>query len=148
MTNDDKTNLMVCQIAIGTNISKVIARVNTPGNEELFTKIGVTSLAPSVGLVVGAIKNLLLKDDDDQQKKRLIAELGNGDVEIIELTVSKDSQLIGKDTLLRKAVICTIFRNGELIIPVGKQYEIKAGDVLVIAVKSNDLIEVVKLVNP
>ena len=145
VTNDDKTNLMVSQIAASSKVPRVISRVNIPGNEELFAKIGITKLVPSVGLVVSSIRNAL---EDDESKKRLIAELGRGDVELMEVQVSEKSSLVGKKVSeLPKARICTIFRNAELVIPTEKEV-IKAEDVLVFAAKAKDAGKLIKLLEP
>ncbi|MFO7710731.1 MAG: TrkA family potassium uptake protein [Candidatus Woesearchaeota archaeon] len=148
VTNDDKTNLMISEIALSSGIKRVISRVNTPGNEELFTKIGVNTLIPTVNLAVTEIKNALMRDDENEQKSRFIAPLGVSDAEIIEVTVNSKSSLIGKETIIPKGVISAIYRNGDILIPLGKQYEIKEGDVLVITAKTKDVGEIIKLVNP
>ncbi|MFP4424582.1 MAG: potassium channel family protein [Candidatus Woesearchaeota archaeon] len=148
VTNDDKTNLMISEIALSSGIKRVISRVNTPGNEELFTKIGVSTLIPTVNLAVTEIKNALMRDDENEQKSRFIAPLGVSDTEIIEVTVNSRSSLIGKETIIPKGVISAIYRNGDILIPLGKQHEIKEGDVLVITAKTKDVGEIIKLVNP
>ncbi|MGM5487760.1 MAG: potassium channel family protein [Nanobdellota archaeon] len=148
VTNDDKTNLMISEIALSSGIKRVISRVNMPGNEELFTKIGVNTLIPAVNLAVTEIKNALMRDDENEQKSRFIAPLGVSEAEIIEVTVSGKSSLIGKDTILSKGVISAIYRNGEILIPVGKKFEIREGDVLVITAKTKDVGEIIRLINP
>lgn len=130
VTEDDKTNLMICEIAKSTKVKKIIARVNNPENESLFTKLGIDSIIPVVGLTVTKIKRELEEDTG-----QIIAELGNGDVEVIAATIEKGSKLIGKNPGIKNAVIGTIYRNGELIIPT-KKTKLKEGDVLVITVKS------------
>jgi trk system potassium uptake protein len=148
VTDDDKTNLMISEIAISSNIKKVISVVNTPGNEELFEKIGVQNIISRVNLQIIEIKNILEKKSDDTDQFRLLTQLGKGNVEIFEITVSKNSSLIGADTTLPKAIISLIYRNGELIIPVKNQQVIKEGDVLVITSKTEEVRELVKKINP
>jgi trk system potassium uptake protein TrkA len=132
-SNDDKTNLMVCQIAKSQHIGKIIARVNSTGNEELFTKLGISSIVPLVGMTVTAIKRELLGSGE-----RVIAQLGEGDTQVIELTVQEHSKLIGKSPSIKSAAVGTIYRDGELIIPT-KSHKLKEGDVLIIIAKSKDL---------
>ena len=132
ITNDDKTNLMICEIAKSTKVKKVIARVNNPGDEELFTKLGVDSIIPIVGMTITKIKRALEEDGG-----QIIAQLGNGDVQVIAATIEKGSRLIGKTPGLKNAVIGTIYRNGELIIPTART-KLKEGDVLVITVKTKN----------
>ena len=152
VTNDDKTNLMVSEIALSASVRKVIARVNTPGNEELFTKIGVNTLIPSVGLVVAEIKNALMSDPSstNDQKSRLIWQLGKGEVEIYEVVVGKESKVIGKEitAAVPNGIISCLYRNGELIVPMSNRYAINAGDVLLITSKAKDQGDIIKLINP
>ncbi len=139
-TSDDKTNLMVCQIAKSNNIKKVVARVNKAGDEELFTKLGVTNIIPMVGLAVTAMKRSL-----SYEEERVIAQLSN-DVKIIELTVGEKSKSIGKSCNLKQCVVGGIYRNGEFLIPNSKT-RINVGDVLIVSLKAQDTIAVRKLVS-
>lgn len=141
VTADDKTNMMVCQIAKNENIRKIISLVNTPKDEELFTKLGITSLVSSVGTNVLAVKKALYEYGDE----RIIAQLGGGDVQIIEQTVAKGSTLIGKKASIKNAVIATIYRAGELIIP-NQKTVLKEGDVLIVVVKTRHLASVSDLI--
>ncbi len=129
-SNDDKTNLMVCQIAKSSNIKKIIARVNTPGNEELFTKLGVNSIIPVVGMAVTSIKREVSSDDE-----RVVAQLGAGEVQVFEMTIEEKSNLIGKPPEIKDAVVGAIYRNGELIIPDNRN-KIAKGDVLIVLSKT------------
>jgi len=104
-TTDDKTNLMISQIAKSEEVAKIITVVKDPKNEELFTKLGVHLLVSSVGTNVTAIKRLLYQVGD----VRIIAQLGGGDVQIVELNVAETSHLIGKKPDLKKASIGAIY---------------------------------------
>jgi len=140
-TDDDKTNLMVCQIAKSSDVHKIISIINKPEDEELFTKLGIYLVAPMIGTAVTAIKRMLYQYGDE----RIIAQLGKGDVQVIEITIQKESKLIDSKATIRKGVIATIYRNGELIIP-NKKTILKEGDVLLVAVKTKDLDRVTKLI--
>lgn len=139
VTNDDKTNLMVCQIAKSHNIKKVIARVNTPGNEELFTKLGVHSIIGVAGMAVTAIKRELSGSNE-----RVLAQLGGGDVQLVEVTIEEKSNLIGKPPEIKGAVIGAIYRNGEIILPDNRN-KLAKGDVLIIILKSKNIKDIRKL---
>jgi trk system potassium uptake protein len=140
-TIDDKTNLMVCQIAKGENIERVISIVKEPKNEELFTKLGVNRLVSTVGNQVIAIKRLLYQVGD----ARVIAQMGSGDVQIVELTVAEKSKLIDQKSHLKNASIAVIYRKGELIIP-DSETTIEQGDVLLIALKTKFLSAITDLI--
>lgn len=140
-TTDDKTNLMICEIAKSMNVERIIALVNEPKNEELFQKLGVSQLVSVVGTNVTAIKRLL----SQVGQERIIAQLGEGEVQVVEQTVSKDSSLVGKPAKIENASIAAIYRSGELMIPNGDN-NFEEGDVVLLVAKTehikkiNDLI--------
>ena len=140
-TTDDKTNLMISQIAKSEEVGKIIAIVHDPKNEELFTKLGIHLIVSSVGTNVTAIKRLLYQVGD----VRVIAQLGGGEVQIVELNVSEKSPLIGQSPVLKKASIAAIYRGGEIIIPKDSTLTEK-GDLLVVFVKTKDLPDITELI--
>jgi trk system potassium uptake protein TrkA len=57
VTNEDEDNLATCQVAKQKfNVPRVIARVNAPRNEKIFTKLGVECTIDSAALVTEHIK--------------------------------------------------------------------------------------------
>ena len=139
-TSDDKTNLMISQIAKGEEVGKIIVIVQDPKNEELFTKLGIHLIVSSVGTNVTAIKRLLYQVGD----ARIIAQLGGGEFQIAELSVSEKSPLIGKDTNIKLASIAAIYRGGEIIIP-KESTIIEKGDLLIVFVRTADLPHITEL---
>ncbi|MBN2096351.1 NAD-binding protein [Candidatus Peregrinibacteria bacterium] len=133
-TADDKTNLMICEIAKSEKVKKIISLVREPKNEELFAKLGITSLVSVVGTNVTAIKRLLYQIGD----VRIIAQLDEGAMQIVEIVVAEDSPLVGKPAELKKATLAAIYRGGELVIP-QKDMLLEAGDLLLIVAKTKDL---------
>ncbi|MBW2967291.1 NAD-binding protein [Candidatus Woesearchaeota archaeon] len=134
VTEDDKTNLMVCEIAKSLGIKKILARVNKPENEELFTKLGITGVVPVVGLAVTSIKNLLM----EKRSERVIHELGGGSVQVLAITIPAESKLIGKPAEIKNAVIGALYRNGEIILPT-KATKMQEGDVMILTAKTKNL---------
>ncbi|MFQ5474695.1 MAG: potassium channel family protein [Candidatus Nanoarchaeia archaeon] len=132
-THDDKANFLICQIAKTTKVKKIISTVSSPNNEELFTKLGIKALVPIVALTITKIQQMLSSSDE-----RIVAEFGGGNVEVVELTISEKSKLIGKPTKLPGAVIGTIYRDGNLRIPTEKT-TLKEGDVLILTAKAEDM---------
>lgn len=133
-TADDKTNLMVSQIAKGEGVAKIIAVVKDPKNEELFTHLGVNNIVSSVGTNVTAIKRMMYQVGD----ARIIAQLGEGEMQIVELNVAKESPLLGKMPELKNASIAAVYRKGELLLP-NKAQSVEAGDVLLLVAKTKHL---------
>jgi len=133
-TSDDKSNFMICEVAKSVGVKKIVSVINTPKNEELFTKLGITQIVSSVRTTVTNIKRLLYESGEEH----VITQLGEGEVQVIEISVQKESRLLDKPASIPGAVIGTIYRNGELIIPNEKSL-VKIGDVLIIFVKKGDL---------
>lgn len=140
-TGDDTTNLMICQIAKTENVNKIIPIVHSPKNEELFSKLGIVSFVSVAGSNASAVKNLLHTYGD----ARVIAQLGEGDVQIIQQVISKKSKLVGKKAVMKKAVVATIYRKGKIFIPTTSTI-LKQGDILLVAVKTKDLSHVVEII--
>lgn len=140
-TNDDKTNLMICQIAKSEKIKKIIPIVHAPKNEELFTKLGITSLVSVAGTNASGIKRMLQTFGD----ARIVTQLGGGDVQIIQQVISKNSMLIDKPAVIKNAVIATVYRKGDLIIPTVKTI-LKEGDVVLVAVKTKNMSSIAELI--
>lgn len=138
-TNDDKTNLMICQIAKDWKKSKIISRVNEPKNEELFTKLDITSIVPTVSLAATSIKNKLIGPGSS----KVLTELGAGEVQVVAIKVKEGSKTIGKDAKISSGVIGTIYREGDLIIPTDKT-KIKENDVLIITAKTKHVPKIKK----
>ena len=140
VTEDDKTNLMVSEIAKSMETERIIARVNTPENEQLFIKLGITSVVPVVGITVAAIDKLLKGGDI-----KLIAEMGKGQVEVIESKLTEKSELVGNPAVIRNAIIGSIYSDGEIMLP-DKKTILKKGDVLTIITKSDNVKNINRLV--
>jgi len=139
-TDDDKTNLMVCEIAKSQSIKKIIARVNKSENEELFTKLGVTGVVPTVGLAVTKIKNLLMHE---QKSERIIYEFGKGTVQVMAITIPKESKLVGKPAEISNSIIGAIYRDGDLMLP-RDGTKLKEEDVLILTAKTKNLKSITK----
>jgi len=140
-TSDDKSNFMICEVAKSVGTKKIISVINTPKNEELFTKLGITQIVNSVRNTVTSIKQLLYEFGEEH----VITQLGDGDVQVIEISAGNESKLLNQPAEIPGAVIGTIYRNGELIIP-DKKTLIKVGDVLIIVVKKTELQKVKTLI--
>ncbi len=134
VTDDDKTNLMVCEIAKSLDIKKIISRVNKSENQELFTKLGITGVVPTVGLAVTKIKNLLSEGGSE----RVIYEIGKGTFQVIAITLPKESKLVGKASDIKNAVIGAIYRDGEILLP-REGTKFKEEDVLILTAKTKNI---------
>lgn len=142
-TADDKTNLMICEIAKSENVPRIISLVNEPKNEELFTKLGINNLVSGVGAIVTAIKKLL---DGVLSNVRIVNQLGQGDTQIIEVTVGEKSKMIDKKPMMPGAVIAAVYKAGEFVLA-NENITVEEGDVLLVVVKTDNLASVSKFIS-
>ena len=140
-TNDDKANLMICEIAKSLNVPIVVARVNKPGNEGLFLKLGISSIIPVTANAVTAMQTAL-----SDAGERIVGEIGNGKAQIVELVVKENSRAVGfSGSKLGGGRVGAIYRNGAVIIP-DKKTEFQAGDVITVIARTEHIPKIQKLV--
>lgn len=128
VTSDDKTNLMVCEVAKGVNVPNIIARINQYDNEGIFTKIGITNLINTTNTALLAFKKALEKPG-----KQLISLVAGGKGEVFEMSVGKDSKFANKTVadIAKGFTIACIYRNDNFMVP-KPEAKIKEGDILTI----------------
>ncbi|MEF8848190.1 MAG: NAD-binding protein [Candidatus Thermoplasmatota archaeon] len=139
LTGDDKTNIMISVIAKSENAKKIIPTVNNPENEDLFPKLDIDLFTSVTGAKVSAIKSMLYVYGE----ARVIGQFSQGEVQIIEINVSKDSELIDKTLDLNRAVFYTIYRDGEFI-EKPQDEQIKEEDDILLFVKTKELPSIIK----
>ena len=85
VTGDDEDNLVFCEIARRRGAARVIARINSPKNEELFTRRGLE-------VTVSATQAILAQIEQELPTSELIPLLQlHGGLEIVEIKVPDDS---------------------------------------------------------
>ena len=138
-TQDDKTNLMICEIEKSRNVAKIVARVNTPGNEELFVKLGISMIVPVTELAVTSISNALISSGE-----RVLAEISDGKAQVFEVVINEKSNYVGAYARkIKGGVIGALYRNGTVLI-CDMNTKIQAGDVITIIAKTEDLPKIIK----
>ncbi len=128
LTSDDKTNLLVCEVAKSFNVPTIIARVSDSSNEPIFTKMGITATVNTITTAVMAFKRLL-----ETPGKRLVYLVGGNKAQVFERTVTKDSKIVNKKVgdLKNNFIIAGIMRDGDLLKP-KDDTKIQEGDTLII----------------
>ncbi|MFH1432272.1 MAG: NAD-binding protein [archaeon] len=140
-TQDDKTNMMICEIARSVGVPRIVARVNDPGNEELFVKLGIHSIIPVTQLAVTSISNVLLGAGE-----RIVAQISDGKAQILELVIPQSSSLRGSSgTRINGALLGSVYRNGTVIIA-DKDTKLEAGDVALFITKTETIPRLIQLV--
>jgi trk system potassium uptake protein TrkA len=136
VTGADEENLVICQVAKTVFKSpRTIARVNDPRDEGLFSSMGVDATVSSTRVITALIEEQV--NADDMIIPLLTLRAGN--VEIIEMALSVDSKIIGKQIreihLPEGARIIAILRGDEVIVPTGESKLISNDKILALVKK-------------
>ncbi len=134
-TNDDKTNLMGCQIAKNAGVKKIVSFVNSPKNEAIFLHAGVANIVSKVGSAIVSAKKALYERINEK-----IVHLIGTEAQIVELPIGDKSLLIGKKAKIKNTIVAAILRKGgsEVIIPPGET-TLTCGDSLLVIARTNDI---------
>lgn len=142
MTDDDKTNLLVCEIAKDFKVSKIVSRVVDSSNDPIFSKLGITA---SINTTVSAI--LAFKRVLEKPGKKLVNLVAGEKAEVFERSVDSKSGIVNKkvgEFSKERFTIAAIFRNGELV-KVSPKEVIQQGDTLIIVAPVEEVQKVDKL---
>ena len=141
VTGDDKTNLMVCEIAKSFKVPIIISRVNDSESESIFIKLGITA---AINTTTSAILNF--KKALESPGQRMVNMVAGEKAEVFEMVVPKGAKVIDRTVgdVAKKFVIAAIYRNGDLI-DVRPGSTIQEGDVLVICTPVVEVKNVQKL---
>ncbi|MEJ2859051.1 MULTISPECIES: potassium channel family protein [unclassified Saccharothrix] len=117
-TGDDKVNLVVSLLAkTEFAVRRVVARVNDPSNEWLFTESWGVDVAVSTPRILSALVEEAVTVGD---VVRLLT-LRQGQANLVEITLPGDTPLAGSPVnalnLPRDAALVTILRGGRVIVP-------------------------------
>jgi trk system potassium uptake protein TrkA len=127
VTGDDEDNLVICQVAKRRfSVPRVIARINNPKNESIFRLLGIDGTVSSTDLILSVIEQEI-----PEQALVPLLRLRHADVEVVDITLPKDSTLDGvalrELRLPAESLIAFVIRGGESIFPTGTT-TLKAGD--------------------
>lgn len=117
-TGDDKVNLVVSLLAkTEFAVRRVVARVNDPNNEWLFTEAWGVDVAVSTPRMLAAMVEEAVSVGD---LVRLLT-LRQGQANLVEVTLPEDTKLAGQPVgslrLPPNAALVTILRGGRVIVP-------------------------------
>jgi len=125
-THDDDVNLVSCQLAqIEYGVRRVISRVNSPKNVEIFTALGIEPVS-STQLISELIEN-----EFSVGELIRLTSLRGGRVQLVEVRIpdepGRPTRQVQHLNLPDATVLVTIFRGSDTIIPFGGT-EIRPGD--------------------
>ena len=135
VTGTDEDNLVICQVAKTVfKCPRTIARVNDPRNESLFSTLGIDATVSSTRLIDSLIEEQVKAEDMIIP----LVTLRAGNVEIIEMNLSRSSSILGKKirevSLPEGAIFISIIRGDDVVIPKGDT-ELIPGDKVIALVK-------------
>lgn len=134
----DEDNLISCQLAKKMfNVPKTIARVNNPKNAPVMRRLGIDNTVSTTDFIAR-----LLEREVDTAAIKQIVSLNMGEANIMEVVLPQDYKLNGSTLseipIPDDAVIVSINRNGQTIIPRGNT-EIRSLDKVLFMAKSSAL---------
>ena len=134
-THDDDVNLVSCQLAqIEYGVRRIISRVNSPKNVEIFTALGIEPVS-STQLISELIEN-----EFSVGELIRLTSLRGGRAQLVEVRIPEDPgppvRQVQHLNLPEDTVLVTIFRGADTVIPAGGT-EIRPGD-HVIAITNPD----------
>ena len=140
-TGNDEANLLSCILVRKYNVETIIARVSNPDHEEAFKEVGIDRV---ISPEISAARDLAQFVINPRVSK--LTTLGEGDAEIIEMTITND-KIVGKRfkevSPSKDYIIIATYQNGKLIIP-QPDNTISRGEKVSILVKRGTLKKVSK----
>ena len=140
-TGSDESNLLSCILVKKYDVPNIIARVSNPDHENAFKEVGIDQvISPEV---TAAIQ---LQQSVTNPHVAKLTTLGEGDAEIIEMTITND-KVVGKRfkdiSPTKDYIIIATYQNGKLVIP-QPDHTIARGEKVSILVKRGTLKKVSK----
>jgi trk system potassium uptake protein TrkA len=127
VTGEDEDNLIICQLAKERfGIQRTVGRVNNPDNEHTFSELGIDAPVDSTKIIAKIIEEEVSFSDFVT-----LMSFKRGKLAIVRVDLPDDSPVINKQiqevSLPENAVLVSILRGEEVIIPKGNTV-LKAGD--------------------
>jgi trk system potassium uptake protein len=117
-TGDDDDNFVACQLArTSFEVPRVISRVNTPRNEEIFAKLDIEAVSTTT------LISRLIREEVTVGELIHLYTLRRGKANLIELDIPSDAEVDSRPLadleLPRESVLVCVFRGEETVIPRG-----------------------------
>ncbi len=136
VTAHDQDNLVICQIAaVKFHVSKTIALVNDPDNEEVFRKLGVSAFS-TTHIIARLIEERASLDEITN-----LIPVGEGKVNITEVGVLAEFPVAGKALreieLPDNSLVAIVLREGSAIVPRGSTRILTGDRVILVTLPEN-----------
>lgn len=114
-TGNDESNLLSCILVKKYAVPNIIARVSNPDNEEAFIEVGIDNVISPERTGAGFLEKLITRPNVAD-----LITLGEGDAEILDMTVTND-KMVGKKIAsispTKDYIIIATYQDGGLVIP-------------------------------
>jgi trk system potassium uptake protein TrkA len=144
-TGDDEDNLVVAKLAKHEfRVGRVIARVNNPKNQWLFTqRMGV-----DIAISAAAMLAQLIQEELTAGELVPLLKLAGGKASLVEFIVAASSRTAGQRVdaleLPAECVLVTVLRAGEIVIPRGDT-TIEADDRIIALIRTEQQPDLVRI---
>ena len=92
VTGDDEDNLVISQVAKKRfRVSRAIARINNPKNEQIFRMLGIDATVSSTDIILGVLEQEL-----PSHAVVPLLRLRHADVEVVETVLDQSAPVVGK----------------------------------------------------
>lgn len=138
-TGHDEDNLVICQLLKDYfGVKRVIARVNHPANQWLYTKEWGVEVAVSATHIIAEI----LKEEVELGRLVTLLTLRKGKIALVELTVADGSPIAGKMVrdldIPHGSLLVGIARGDEIVVPVGDTVLMPGDEVIALTTTENE----------
>lgn len=138
VTGDDEDNLIICQLAKEKfNLQRTVGRVNNPDNEHTFSELGIDVPVDSTKIIAKIIEEEVSFSDFVN-----LMSFKRGKLAIVRVDLPADSPAINKEikdiTLPQDAVLVSILRGEEVILPKGNTVLKPGDDVIALTLIGNE----------
>lgn len=118
ITPNDQDNLIICQLAeLRFHVSRTLAFVNDPDNEEAFRQLGITAFSTT------RILSSLIEQRAGFEDIINLIPIGEGKINVTEVELKDTSSVIGRMlrdiALPESSLIASILRAGQPVVPRG-----------------------------
>lgn len=142
VTGDDKVNLIAAQLADKIfKVPNIIARVNEPKNEGVFSNLGVENTISTTRASAMQIKNSI-------GESKTILTVGGKEAQLMDMKVKESSPIAHKQIksagLPKGSIVVSIMRGDKTLIPEGST-NIRPGDIVTVLVRFPHVKQVKKL---
>ena len=138
VTGEDEDNLVVCQLAKEKfKVSRTVARINDPRNEQVFSRLGV-----DVPIDATMILAKIIEEEVSFADFVNLMSFKKGKLAIVRVDLPADSPVINKQVqelrLPADSVLVSIIRGDEVIVPKGSTMILAQDDIIALTLLQNE----------